>query len=161
MFSDWLFVNLIVKEVDRLPVESTMCRINVFLYANLNFFALFSLLCTVSPTYDLSDFLIESAPLRRQLEQETILYEYEKSKSLTRFCPTKHQLVRCLAVRGQWVTSQPKLQLDPPDSHMLMMKGASLHFLFEPTWLLSGAQHGDYLQVLQSTMSKLEDGTIK
>ena len=116
---------------------------------------------TVSPTYDLSDFLIESAPLRRQLEQENIPYEYETSKPLTRFCPTKHQLVNCLAARGQWVTSQPKLQLDPPDSHLLMMKGASLHFLFEPMWLLSGAHQGDYLQILQSTMSKLEDGSLK
>ena len=89
------------------------------------------------------------------------MYEYETSKPLTRFSPTKGQLVRCLAVRGQWVTSQPKLQLDPPDTHLLMMKGASLHFLFEHTWLLSGAQQGDYLHILQSTMSKLEDGTLK
>lgn len=116
---------------------------------------------TVSPSYDLSDFLIESTPLRRQLEQENVLYEYETSKPLTRFSPTKNQLIKCLAVRGQWVTSQPKLQLDPPDSHLLMLKGASLHFLFEPTWLLSGAQQGDYLQILQSIVSKLEDGTLK
>ena len=118
-------------------------------------------LSIVSPSYDLSDFLIESTPLRRQLEQENVLYEYETSKTLTRFSPTKNQLIKCLAIRGQWVTTQPKLQLDPPDSHLLMLKGASLHFLFEPTWLLSGAQQGDYLQILQSVVSKLEDGTLK
>ena len=115
----------------------------------------------MSPSYDLSDFLIESTPLRRQLEQENVLYEYETSKPLTRFSPTKNQLIKCLAFRGQWVTSQPKLQLDPTDSHLLMLKGASLHYLFEPTWLLSGAQQGDYLQILQSIVSKLEDGTLK
>lgn len=115
----------------------------------------------MSPTYDLSDFLIESAPLKRQLKEETLMYEYETSQPLTRFSPTKHQLIGCLAMRGQWVTSQPKLQLDPPDSHLLMMKGASLHFLFEHVWLLSGAHQGDYLQILQSTMSKLQDGVLK
>ena len=89
------------------------------------------------------------------------MHEYETSKPLTRFSPTKNQLIKCLAVGGQWVTSQPKLQLDPPDSHLLMMKGASLHFLYEPVWQLSGARQGDYLHILQSTMAKLEDGTLK
>ena len=127
---------------------------------------------TASPNYKLSDFLIESLPLRRQLEQETCRYGYEPSSSLSpptspsnttsfSISPTKHQLISCLAVRGQWVTSQPELQLDPPEAQLLYMKGASLHFLFEPVWTLSGGQQGHYLDILSSVMSKLEGGTLK
>ena len=118
----------------------------------------------VAPSYNLSDFLIESAPLRKQLEQETWRYEYEvslpSSPSLSSL-PTKHQLISCLAARGHWVTTQPGLQLDPPQSQQLLMKGASLHFLFEPVWGLSGAHQGLYLQTLKSILAKLGDSTLK
>lgn len=118
----------------------------------------------MSPSYKLSEFLIESASLRKQLEQETSRYEYEVDATITSnssLLPTKHQLITCLAARGHWVTVQPNLQLDPPESQLLLMKGASLHFLFEPVWGLSGAHQGDYLQILKSIMSKLEDSTLK
>ena len=116
----------------------------------------------VAPNYSLSNFLIESAPLRKQLEQETCRYQYElSSSSPTPYLPTKFQIVSCLAARGHWVTSQPDLQLDPPEAQQLFMKGASLHFLFEPIWTLSSAHQGDYLHILSSVMAKLEAGVIK
>ena len=118
--------------------------------------------CIASPNYTLSNFLIESAPLRKQLEQETCRYEYEDQSSLSTILPpTKHQLVSCLATRGQWVTRQHNLQLDPPESQLLLMKGASLHFLFESGWALSGAHQGDYLLMLKNIVSRIEDGTLK
>ena len=118
--------------------------------------------CIASPNYTLSNFLIESAPLRKQLEQETCRYEYEDQSSLSTILPpTKHQLVSCLATRGQWVTRQQNLQLDPPESQLLLMKGASLHFLFESGWALSGAHQGDYLLMLKNIVSRIEDGTLK
>ncbi len=117
---------------------------------------------TVSPNYVLSDFLVDSASLRRQLENERHRYEYEdKAHTQTTPHPRKHQLISCLATRGQWVTREPALQLDPPDSQLLLMKGASLHFLFEPGWTLSGANQGDYLDMLTSIAARLEDGTLK
>lgn len=75
--------------------------------------------------------------------------------------PTKHQLISCLASRGHWVTSQPDLQLDPPESQLLFLRGASLHFLFEPVWALSSAQQGDYLTILQTIVEKLETGVLR
>lgn len=110
--------------------------------------------------------MIESAPLRKQLEQETSRYEYEVSLPSSPTLPppslpTKHQLISCLAARGQWVTTQPGLQLDPPETQQLLMKGASLHFLFEPVWVLSGAHQGHYLQTLKSIMAKLQGNTLK
>lgn len=120
----------------------------------------------VAPGYNLTDFLIESAPLRKQLEQETCRYEYEVSLASSPTLPppalpTKHQLVGCLAARGHWVTTQAGLQLDPPESQQLLMKGASVHFLFEAVWGLSGAHQGHYLQTLKSIMAKLEDKSLK
>ncbi len=118
---------------------------------------------TVSPNYVLSDFLVDSASLRRQLENERYRYEYEDQAHTQTIPPPprKHQLISCLATRGQWVTREPALQLDPPDSQLLLMKGASLHFLFEPGWTLSGANQGDYLDMLTSIASRLENGTLK
>ena len=120
----------------------------------------------VCPGYNLSDFLIESAPLRKRLEDETCCYEYEVALPTSPThpppsLPTKHQLISSLAARGQWVTTQPRLQLDPPESQLLLMKGASLHFLFEPVWGLSGAHQGHYLHTLKNIMAKLEDSTLK
>ena len=123
---------------------------------------LFLIHIQVAPNYSLSNFLIESAPLRKQLEQETCRYQYElSSSSPTPYLPTKFQIVSCLAARGHWVTSQPDLQLDPPEAQQLFMKGASLHFLFEPVWTLSSAHQGNYLHILSSVMAKLEAGVIK
>lgn len=117
---------------------------------------------SVSPNYILSDFLVESAALRKQLEQETCRYEYEQQSSLLATPPpTKHQLISCLATRGQWVTRQPNLQLDPPESQQLLIKGASVHFLFEAGWTLSGAHQGDYLLMLKNIVSRIEAGTLK
>ena len=104
--------------------------------------------------------------MRKQLEQESSRYEYEVSLPTSPTLPppslpTKHQLISCLASRGQWVTTQPRLQLDPPESQLLLMKGASLHFLFEPVWCLSGAHQGHYLQTMKSIVTKLEEKTLK
>ena len=124
------------------------------------------IVCVVNPSYSLSDFLIESVSVRKQLEQESIRHEYEVASSTSPSfpppsLPTKHQLISCLASRGHWVTTQPNLQLDPPDSQQLLMKGASLHFLFEPVWLLSGAHQGDFLHMLKNVLARLEDNTFK
>ncbi len=129
------------------------------------YFMPFSFLA-VEPSYSLSDFLIESVSVRKQLEQETLRHEYEASSNASSSfppppLPTKHQLISCLATRGHWVTTQPNLQLDPPDSQQLLLKGASLHFLFEPVWLLSGAHQGDFLHMLKNVLAKLEDNTFK
>ena len=59
------------------------------------------------------------------------------------------------------MTSQPELQLDPPEAQTLYLKGASLHFMFPPVWTLSGAQLGSYLGVLEQVLKKMEDGIIK
>lgn len=120
----------------------------------------------VAPSYQLTEFLIESEMVRKQLEQESVRYEYEVSLPTSPTLPppsfpTKHQLISCLASRGQWVTMQPRLQLDPPEAQLLLMKGASLHFLFEPVWGLSGAHQGHYLQTMKSIVAKLEENTLK
>ena len=113
-----------------------------------------------SSNYFLSDFLIDSASLRQQLEQEPLRYTYEDDPS-PHHSPTAHQIISLLGARGHWVTSQPDLQLDPPQTQTLYLKGASLHFMFPAVWTLSGAQLGSYLGVLEQVLKHMEDGVIK
>ena len=56
----------------------------------------------------------------------------------------KHELVSSLAACGRWATTHKNLQLDPPHSNLLFLKGASLCFLFPHIWLLSSSQLGRY-----------------
>ena len=74
---------------------------------------------------------------------------------------TQNDLIRCLAVHGRWVTSYPNLQMDAGDSRLLMFKGATLSFLFEQSWILSGTQHGRYLHVMTDLVDKLANGEIR
>jgi NADPH:quinone reductase-like Zn-dependent oxidoreductase len=113
-----------------------------------------------SSSHFLSDFIIDSTSLKQQLEQEPLRYTYEDDPSPS-LSPTAHQIISLLASRGHWVTSQPELQLDPPEAQILYLKGASLHFMFPPVWTLSGAQLGSYLGVLQQVLKNMEDGAIK
>uniref|UniRef100_A0A4W3JKQ6 Enoyl reductase (ER) domain-containing protein n=1 Tax=Callorhinchus milii TaxID=7868 RepID=A0A4W3JKQ6_CALMI len=60
----------------------------------------------------------------------------------------KHEILSLLAVAGHWVTTEENLQLDPPDSRMLFLKGATISFLNEEVWQMSSAQQGKYLHFL-------------
>lgn len=57
---------------------------------------------------------------------------------------SKHELLACLAPGGKWATMHADLQLDPPESLLLHCKGASICFLNEHVWNLSGAQQGRF-----------------
>ncbi|KAK3097459.1 hypothetical protein FSP39_009811 [Pinctada imbricata] len=63
-------------------------------------------------------------------------------------CPHKHDVISCLGASGKWITSQSDLQLDPPDSQRLFLRGGSVNFLFHNIWTLSYAQHGRYQRIL-------------
>lgn len=75
--------------------------------------------------------------------------------------PHKHDVISCLGMSGKWITSQSDLQLDPPDSQKLFLRGGSVNFLFAQVWALSYAQHGRYQHILQDAMDKLEKGIIR
>nr|ACB73275.1 hypothetical protein [Rhinolophus ferrumequinum] len=51
--------------------------------------------------------------------------------------PHKHDIITLLGVGGHWVTTEEKLQLDPPDSYCLFLKGATVAFLNDEVWNLS------------------------
>ncbi|XP_014672673.1 PREDICTED: quinone oxidoreductase-like protein 1 isoform X2 [Priapulus caudatus] len=75
--------------------------------------------------------------------------------------PHKHDVISMLATGGRWVTSQANLQLDPPDSHLLHLKCASVCHLFEHAWLLSPSRLGCYQHILKDSMEKLCDGKLR
>ncbi|XP_060608471.1 quinone oxidoreductase-like protein 1 [Ruditapes philippinarum] len=75
--------------------------------------------------------------------------------------PHKHHVISCLGIAGKWVTSQSDLQLDPPDSELLYLRGASINFLFNEAWTLSYAQQGRYQHILHDVIDKLDRGNVK
>ncbi|XP_041351405.1 quinone oxidoreductase-like protein 1 [Gigantopelta aegis] len=75
--------------------------------------------------------------------------------------PHKNDVISCLGFGGKWITSQPDLQLDPPDTQQLFLRGASVNFLFHQAWVLTSAQQGRYQHILQDSMDKLDKGLIR
>lgn len=53
------------------------------------------------------------------------------------------------------------MQLDPPESRLLLLKGASLSFLFDQLWLLAPTQQGRMLHVLNDILDKVSRGLVK
>ncbi|XP_059155382.1 quinone oxidoreductase-like protein 1 [Physella acuta] len=78
-----------------------------------------------------------------------------------RSVPHKVDIIACLGFSGKWITSHPHLQLDPPDSEQLFLRGASVSFLFPPAWTLTRAQHGRYHHILKDIMERLAAGQLK
>ncbi|KTG45716.1 hypothetical protein cypCar_00008696 [Cyprinus carpio] len=85
----------------------------------------------------------------------------EEEPEAQRHCPHKHDLLTLLSVGGHWVNTEQHLQLDPPDSHILFLKAASLSFLNDEVWTTSRAKQGRYLYILKDVMDKLCTGTFR
>ncbi|KAB0345691.1 hypothetical protein FD754_022617 [Muntiacus muntjak] len=77
--------------------------------------------------------------------------------------PHKHDIITLLGVGGHWVTTEENLQLDPPDSHCLFLKGAAVAFLNDEVWNLSNVQQGNLFQlrILKDVMEKLSTGVFR
>ncbi|XP_053312860.1 quinone oxidoreductase-like protein 1 [Spea bombifrons] len=90
-----------------------------------------------------------------------ILYKKEDVITKPQPRPHKHDIISLLAVGSHWVTRQENLQLDPPDSRTLFLKGASLSFLNDEVWNLSHAQQGRYLHILKDVMEKTSSGILR
>ncbi|NXC64236.1 QORL1 protein, partial [Aleadryas rufinucha] len=77
------------------------------------------------------------------------LYSAEdEPTSKSQLLPHKHDIITLLGVGGHWITMEKNLQLDPPDSHSLFLKGATVSFLNDEIWNLSSVQQGKYLDIL-------------
>ncbi|XP_065532950.1 quinone oxidoreductase-like protein 1 isoform X1 [Lathamus discolor] len=81
------------------------------------------------------------------------LYSAEdESTSKSQLLPHKHDIITLLGVGGHWITTEKNLQLDPPDSHSLFLKGATVSFLNDEIWNLSNVQQGKYLYILSMVL---------
>ncbi|KAK3915415.1 Quinone oxidoreductase-like protein 1 [Frankliniella fusca] len=92
-------------------------------------------------------------------QMDSNIIEDEKFEPLVR--PSKHDIISCLAVGGRWVTCEPNLQLDPPNSKLLFLRCASVGFLCEQAWMLSHAQQGRYQHILMDIMRKVVTGIVR
>uniref|UniRef100_A0A8C3K587 Crystallin zeta like 1 n=1 Tax=Calidris pygmaea TaxID=425635 RepID=A0A8C3K587_9CHAR len=90
------------------------------------------------------------------------LYSAEdESASKSQLLPHKHDIITLLGVGGHWITTEKNLQLDPPDSHSLFLKGATVSFLNDEVWNLSNVQQGKYLSILEDIMEKLSSNIFR
>ncbi|XP_036600611.1 quinone oxidoreductase-like protein 1 isoform X4 [Trichosurus vulpecula] len=90
------------------------------------------------------------------------LYSKDEEPTLKlQLLPHKHDIITLLGVGGHWVTTEENLQLDPPDSHCLFLKGATVSFLNDEVWNLSNMQQGKYLCILKDVMEKLSTGVFR
>ncbi|XP_044298037.1 quinone oxidoreductase-like protein 1 isoform X3 [Varanus komodoensis] len=89
------------------------------------------------------------------------LYNRENETTSEQLLPHKHDIITLLSVGGHWVTMEKNLQLDPPDSHCLFLKGATVSFLNDEVWNLSNMQQGKYLCILEDVMEKLSSGVFR
>ncbi|XP_055470872.1 quinone oxidoreductase-like protein 1 isoform X2 [Psammomys obesus] len=89
------------------------------------------------------------------------LYSKDEEAAVKSQLPHKHDIITLLGVGGHWVTTEDNLQLDPPDSHCLFLKGATVAFLNDEVWNLSNAQQGKYLCILKDVMEKLSAGIFR
>ncbi|KAF1416679.1 Quinone oxidoreductase-like protein 1, partial [Spheniscus humboldti] len=91
----------------------------------------------------------------------------DESTSKSQLLPHKHDIITLLGVGGHWITTEKNLQLDPPDSHSLFLKGATVSFLNDEIWNLSNIQQGKYLYILsmipilEDTMEKLSSSIFR
>jgi NADPH:quinone reductase-like Zn-dependent oxidoreductase len=72
----------------------------------------------------------------------------------------KRDYIKCLAPHGMWVTST-ELQLDPPESTLLLLKSGSISFLCDQTWLLAPSQSGRLLHILSDLLDKVSRGLVR
>ncbi|XP_034971438.1 quinone oxidoreductase-like protein 1 isoform X2 [Zootoca vivipara] len=89
------------------------------------------------------------------------LYSKENEVISQQLLPHKHDIISLLSVGGHWVTIEENLQLDPPDSRCLFLKGATVSFLNDEVWNLSNMQQGKYLCILEDVMEKLSSGVFR
>ncbi|NXP51483.1 QORL1 protein, partial [Heliornis fulica] len=96
------------------------------------------------------------------------LYSTEdESTSKSRVLPHKHDIITLLGIGGHWITTEKHLQLDPPDSNSLFLKGATVSFLNDEVWNLSNIQQGKYLYILliipilEDIMEKLSSSVFR
>ncbi|XP_064380611.1 quinone oxidoreductase-like protein 1 isoform X3 [Dromaius novaehollandiae] len=75
--------------------------------------------------------------------------------------PHKHDIITLLGVGGHWITTEKNLQLDPPDTCSLFLKGATVSFLNDEIWNLSNIQQGKYLCILEDIMEKLASNIFR
>uniref|UniRef100_A0A674KFA6 Enoyl reductase (ER) domain-containing protein n=1 Tax=Terrapene triunguis TaxID=2587831 RepID=A0A674KFA6_9SAUR len=87
------------------------------------------------------------------------LYSKEDESTLKpQLLPHKHDIITLLSVGGHWVTTEKNLQLDPPDSHCLFLKGATVSFLNDEVWNLSNPSQ---IRILEDVMEKLSNSIFR
>ena len=74
--------------------------------------------------------------------------------------PSSSQIVDCLAAHATWSTCRRRLQLDPPESAQLALRGAQLAFVYAQSWVSCKTKRGSYLHLLEMLMRMMAEGAL-
>ncbi len=78
------------------------------------------------------------------------VYESRATRDLELSSAARHGRIACLAAHGVWCV-QRELQLDPPESKMMLLRAARLGFVFPQAWLLAPLLRGRLMHVMHET----------
>ena len=74
--------------------------------------------------------------------------------------PAPGEILDCLGPHAIWATRRRRLQLDPPESAQLALRGASLAFIYTQSWVACGARRGAFLHMVQEILRRVADKSV-
>jgi len=72
----------------------------------------------------------------------------------------QRNVIESLSIGGRWVTIDPNLNLDLPESNCLFLKNASLSFLFDEAYGLYGKELGKIKHIVEEALVMLKEGKL-
>lgn len=105
---------------------------------------------------------VATTNLCRAIMTETggIGVDYLLESELSSVTLSASEVAQLVAPLGTWGLSRD-IQIDPPVSAILLLKGISVTFLFNQAWSFFRTQQGRLLHILAELMKKLETGKLK
>eukprot|EP00742_Colponemidia_sp_Colp-10_P004084 GILJ01004358.1.p1 GENE.GILJ01004358.1~~GILJ01004358.1.p1 ORF type:complete len:358 (-),score=36.27 GILJ01004358.1:140-1213(-) len=71
------------------------------------------------------------------------------------------EIISALAVHGRWATTNHHLELFPTETKALHLKGATVSFICEHSWILPGTKQGKVLHIMQYLLEQLERNVLR
>ena len=72
----------------------------------------------------------------------------------------KRNIIESLAIGGRWVTIDPQMHLDLPETNCLFYKNASLNFLFDEAYEVYGMELGKVRNMMEEALLRLKEGKL-
>ena len=72
----------------------------------------------------------------------------------------RRRIIESVSIGGRWVTIDPQMQLDLPESNCMFLKNASLNFLFDEAYGIYGMELGKIKHIVEESLLMLKEGKL-